>query len=529
QSIKYWLLIFLLTAAMADLIFLLAAPLQHGPRLLWILILIVLAVATFAAGLKVILKPEKTLLFLSAVLGIWLLANFLLQGPRAGAASLQTGLLDPIPLLHRSINLVLLPLMDGALLHLSASRRFYTGAGLIGVFFMAALFLNLLVPRFYCRFVCPLGALFGILGRFAIFRMGKRSAACPDCHLCELHCEGGCTPSGRIRIAECILCMNCRDGCRHDQMGYRIFPSATGEMTSPDISRRQFVVTLLSGAVAIPMLRLSGDIDPNWNPQLVRPPGALSEKDFLSRCIKCGQCMRICPTNVIQPASLEAGPEGLWTPALNFRVGSSGCQLNCIACGHICPTGAIRPVSLEEKLGTGAYAGKGPLRLGTAFVDRGRCLPWAMDTPCIVCQENCPVSPKAIFTREQFNTVLETDLAVRKSNRTLLELEKNVLVPGKFATGDYYCSFRNEPDSPPRLIVENTAGSITVSAAPARQEPPAPGTGLKIQIRLLNPHVRLEYCIGCGICEHECPVRGKRAIRVTGENESRNKNHLLLL
>ena len=42
------------------------------------------------------------------------------------------------------------------------------------------------------------------------------------------------------------------------------------------------------------------------------------------------------------------------------------------------------------------------MRLGTAFVDQGRCLPWSMDTPCIVCQENCPISPKAIFIREAF-------------------------------------------------------------------------------------------------------------------------------
>ncbi|HNX49791.1 MAG TPA: 4Fe-4S binding protein, partial [Thermoanaerobaculaceae bacterium] len=38
-----------------------------------------------------------------------------------------------------------------------------------------------------------------------------------------------------------------------------------------------------------------------------------------------------------------------------------------------------------------------PVRIGTAFVDRGRCLPWAMGTPCIVCEEMCPTDPKAIW------------------------------------------------------------------------------------------------------------------------------------
>jgi len=81
-------------------------------------------------------------------------------------------------------------------------------------------------------------------------------------------------------------------------------------------------------------------------------------------------------------------------PGPQFSVGTSGCQMNCVACGLICPTVAIRPISLDEKLGRHGYAPAGPVRLGTAFVDRGRCLPWAMDKPCIVCQEVCPVAPR---------------------------------------------------------------------------------------------------------------------------------------
>ena len=115
--------------------------------------------------------------------------------------------------------------------------------------------------------------------------------------------------------------------------------------------------------------------------------------------------MRICPGNIIQPALLEAGIQGLWTPAVNYRIGRSGCLPNCIACGQVCPTAAIRPLSLEEKQGTGDFAAQGPIRMGTAFVDRGRCLPWAMDRPCLVCHELCPVSPKAIFIRTVFETI----------------------------------------------------------------------------------------------------------------------------
>ena len=143
----------------------------------------------------------------------------------------------------------------------------------------------------------------------------------------------------------------------------------------------------------------------NRDPNLIRPPGALDEDRFLARCIRCGQCMRICPGNIIQPALFEAGIQGLWTPAVNYRIGVSGCQPNCVACGQVCPTAAIRPLSLEEKQGTGEFAAQGPIRMGTAFVDRTRCLPWAMDRPCLVCHELCPVSPKAIFTRTVFETI----------------------------------------------------------------------------------------------------------------------------
>jgi ferredoxin len=48
----------------------------------------------------------------------------------------------------------------------------------------------------------------------------------------------------------------------------------------------------------------------------------------------------------------------------------------------------------------GAQQQNQPIRLGTAFYDRGRCLPWAMATECIVCEEWCPVSPKAIYVEE---------------------------------------------------------------------------------------------------------------------------------
>jgi ferredoxin len=308
-----------------------------------------------------------------------------------------------------------------------------------------------------------------------------------------------------------------------------MYPSEAGETVSPDMTRRGLVLTLASGALIPPMFKLSGATSLNWHAGLVRPPGSAIESEFLKRCIKCGQCMRICPTNVIHPAGLETGFEALWTPSLNFRVGTSGCQHNCIACGNICPTAAIRPITLEERMGTGSYESQGPIRIGMAFVDHGRCLPWAMDLPCIVCQENCPVSPKAIFTREIFQTVRDHNgIQIRMLERNIAETTNKTLETDRFATGDYFLKISDMPDLSPLLITGNTENRIEFISSDILDEELF-GNRADILILLQQPYVDPEKCIGCGICQHECPVKGKRAIRITAENESRNREHSFLL
>jgi len=435
--------------------------------------------------------------------------------------TLQTGLLDPMPLVTRSFNLVLLPIADQAVHFVSANERFYETGWLIFAIFTAAVLLNLVIPRFYCRFICPLGALFGILDRFAIWRIGKNQSHCINCKLCEQSCEGGCEPGGNIKISECVLCFNCLHICKDNIINYQTTPSLSGEVTNPDISRRGFVLSLAGGILAVPAVRLSNKLGSNWSFSVIRPPGALAEEEFLKRCIKCGQCMRICPTNVIQPGGIEGGLENLWTPVLNNRIGSSGCQLNCVACGQACPTAAIKPITLPEKLGKDEFAATGPVKLGTAFVDRNRCLPWAMDKPCIVCQENCPVSPKAIYTQECFNTIRNGTLTIKKATDTTIEFAETI-PPDKFTTGDYFCKI----DEICKKIVKNTENSITTEKF---EKIPAAGSKIDIQIRLQKPYIDIEKCIGCGICEHECPVSGKRAVRVSAEGETRSKNRTLLL
>jgi len=440
--------------------------------------------------------------------------------------SLLTGLLDPIPLVTRSVNLMLLPIADSGASITSTAQRYYEGAVLVFAVFFAALAMNFVIPRFFCRFVCPTGALFGIIDRFAIFRIGKRESECSNCMRCERACEGACHPADEFRISECILCMNCLDDCKDDVVTYSTARSAGGEIDRPDISRRGFVLSVAGGMVALPAIRLANSLGENYDPSLIRPPGSLPEQEFLERCLKCGQCMRVCPTNVIQPVGLQHGLEGLWTPTLNNRIGSSGCQYNCAACGNVCPTSAIRPISLDEKHGRGEFADKGPIKIGTAFVDRSRCLPWAMGRPCIVCQENCPVSPKAIYTTEEYETIRYGEYTVAKAAGGLIMLDSARLVPRSLATGDYYIVMPSF-DPVPLRIADNSVDSVSPVAGRTWESLPPAGTRLLIQVRLQRPHVDIDRCIGCGICEHECPVSGLRAIRVSAEGESRNRRSRL--
>jgi polyferredoxin len=440
----------------------------------------------------------------------------------AAAGFLLTGWLDPIPLMHRSVNLFLLAFWDGG-----GATRVYAGAWLIAAVFIVAVLLNFWVPRFYCRFICPLGALFGAVARWTPWRIGKRAAKCNECELCETSCEGACQPFEKIRVSECLLCMNCLRACRQAQMTYSPQRSAAGEVLSPEVTRRGFVAAAIAGVATAPALRLGGLLSQNWNPAVVRPPGALAEEKFLERCVKCGQCMRVCPTNVVQPALLEGGLAAIWTPLMNFRAGTSGCQVNCVACGNVCPTSAIRPLSLDEKLGRNSFAPNGPVRLGTAFVDRGRCLPWAMDVPCIVCQENCPVSPKAIQLREEYHAIRDGARAIRSATRTSLTLDAGSWPAGNLATGDYFVRLETAHGNERQLITENSGNVVGIPQSAEWRDPPVAGTPVVIEVRLQQPVVEPEQCIGCGICEHECPVSGWRAIRVTAENETRNQRHSL--
>ncbi len=312
---------------------------------------------------------------------VYLLAGFLAA---ALLGSLQIGLLDPLSLLARGLAAALWPALPGG--------RAVPGGWLAAALLLAVLVSSRFIPRLFCRALCPLGALLGVFARSALFRLERRGDACNDCRLCRFACQGADEPTGDHRVGECMVCLNCVPSCPEGALRFRFLGRAAAPPPRPDLSRRHLLGSFLGGLVAAPLLRAAGGGRAAADPRLVRPPGSLPERLFLQRCVKCALCQQACPTGAIQPALSQAGVEGFWTPVVVPRRG--GCEFACTRCGEACPTGAIAALSPARKTG---YDGGPPVRIGTAFVDRGRCLPWAMATPCIVCEEMCPTDPKAIW------------------------------------------------------------------------------------------------------------------------------------
>ena len=322
----------------------------------------------------------------------------------------MVGWLDPFSFLVRSIGLSILPATNyalqaalaalehnrfgfvqtiGGMMHfilgsalLSFKQPYFRQGIWLGLLFLFILALNFRVTRFWCRALCPLGALLGIVSRWSVLGLVKNPEHCNGCNRCLLRCQGGDDPIGGTpwRQPECHLCLNCVDECPERGLQFKLFPAQ--EVAGTNLQRRKVLTGLAAGAALVPLMRSTPGFAAEKNERLLRPPGAVDEEFFLSRCIRCGECMKVCPNNALQPALTEAGIEGLWTPVLVPRLGY--CETSCVLCSQVCPTGAIWEITAKEKgwsvdISTAAK----PVRLGTAFYDRGRCLPWAMATTAL--------------------------------------------------------------------------------------------------------------------------------------------------
>jgi polyferredoxin len=344
----------------------------------------------------------------------------------AALGSLTLLVLDPIALLTRTFTTSLLPGFDyvvsavesalvdwgpasGAVTWVEDHFRgtvlpvyqpHYAQGVAIFLVLLAVVLLNVFADRFWCRYLCPLGALLGLVAKVQVLRplVGDGCNACSacvrSCRVGAIEAGGGSaggsgTAAARVVTSECTMCLDCLVACP-ERKAMSFGPALRfGPWAEYDPGRRQFLAAAAVGVGTVALLGTSVGRAVK-SPGLIRPPGAQDEGAFLSRCLRCSECMKVCPTSGLQPSLGQGGLEALWTPVLASRLGY--CDYSCTACGHVCPSGAIPKLGLKKKR---------EQVLGIAVIDRDRCLPWASNTPCIVCQEMCPIADKAIVLSDQ--------------------------------------------------------------------------------------------------------------------------------
>lgn len=208
-----------------------------------------------------------------------------------------------------------------------------------------------------------------------------------------------------------------------------------------------FGAILGGGALIAPRL--------NSSEVFLRPPGALEEKEFLATCIKCGQCVQVCPYHTLHLLDMTKG-NSIGTPYVDAR--ARGCYLcDLLPCVLACPSGSLNHAVTEAK----------DVEMGIAFLKRpDKCL--------------------ALLGKN----IQEEDIAEILTHSNKNEREAKVLEDVK--------SFVGKPCT------------ICADLCPYPDKERAIGMVQDGKGRWY-PEVR-EECVGCGVCEELCPVAGDAAI-----------------
>ncbi|PLY09520.1 MAG: ferredoxin-type protein NapG [Arcobacter sp.] len=164
-------------------------------------------------------------------------------------------------------------------------------------------------------------------------------------------------------------------------------------------NRREFLLksARTAGLVFLGGLIWSAYVDEVTASKLIlRPPGALNEKDFLSTCIKCGLCVEACPFYTLKLAK-PGDNKPLGTPFFTPR------EVPCymctdIPCVPVCPTDA-----LDEKLvSTNGELDINIAQMGVAVIDSQSCIAfWGIQ--CDACYRACPILGQAITIEYEKN------------------------------------------------------------------------------------------------------------------------------
>jgi len=348
--------------------------------------------------------------------GWWVhIKYYLLAGIMVCAAGgvLVSGYFAAIPVITRGLLFVVEPFQTGLQRGHHLVPPLNAGHFVSLVLLAVVLGLGFLKPRFWCKYVCPSGAVFSV---FNVARVTERKveSTCINCNKCVEICPfDAIKPDFTTRETDCTLCQTCGGVCPTEAIKFvdrwnlvdLKLPNdpPTGETT---LGRRGFLslaaggaAALAGGVAAVTTTRLWGArLDDPQVPRPVRPPGSVPETQFLQMCIRCGECFKACPNNVLHPLAFQQGLEGLWTPQV--VADWAGCESSCNACGQVCPTGAIRALPLEEKR---------VARMGLAIIDPATCLPLAGREACQLCVDDCHAAGYHAIEFTRVHTQVDAD------------------------------------------------------------------------------------------------------------------------
>ncbi len=252
-----------------------------------------------------------------------------------------------------------------------ASGRGISRLGMMALFGASVLVFSFSTRGGWCRYLCLVGGLQELL--FFGRRLGAQALR-PWASLGRR--KGGVDPSP-FALDSVV------DRNDLPAVGAR---KATPQVHKQRLIRRFFLGVGVAGvAIVLPWPKQSKES------RRLRPPGARQpESSFLNLCVRCGNCLRVCPAGILVADWFPAEWTGFAAPVVRFQ--GDYCHRHCVRCGQVCPTGAIQEIQASDKL---------RFPIGKVIVEGEICL-LADERECGLCRAHCPY--EAIRLRFSWDT-----------------------------------------------------------------------------------------------------------------------------